>query len=339
MIETFLALLTPMLTLFLYMALGFTLIKTKILPENSSKVLAKLLTFLFCPALSFMSMAKNFTINNLGTYASLVVFSSISIIIAILLALFLASLFVKDKHAYERNIYKYALAFGNYGYVGAPLVIAAFGMEGYAFFNFVTLPCSIVIYTWGISTLVPKTELKRSFKDVVKSILNIPTIGLLIGIVVGITGLGEILFTNSSLKFLADPITALANFMAPGAMILAGITVAKFDFKKMVSSKKVYVATIIRLIVLPAVILSIMYGVITIVKLIGINVDYTFLFLGFFLFATPLGMNTIVFPEAYGGDPKPGASLTLVSHLACVITIPIMFALLSTVLGFYPSFI
>ena len=49
-------------------------------------------------------------------------------------------------------------------------------------------------------------------------------------------------------------------------------------------------------------------------------------------------MNTIVFPEAYGGDASIGASMTLISHVLCVITIPIMYALLVEVLGFLPVF-
>ena len=48
---TFLETLTPMLTLFLCIAIGFVLIKTKILPESASKVMAKMETWIFFPAL------------------------------------------------------------------------------------------------------------------------------------------------------------------------------------------------------------------------------------------------------------------------------------------------
>ena len=43
--------------------------------------------------------------------------------------------------------------------------------------------------------------------------------------------------------------------------------------------------------------------------------------------AMPLGLNTVVFPAAYGGDTTPGASMALISHLMSIITIPIMFTL------------
>ena len=65
----------------------------------------------------------------------------------------------------------------------------------------------------------------------------------------------------------------------------------------------------------------------------NIAIDNTAVILLFFAYATPLGLNTIVFPEAYGGDPKTGASMALISHTLCVITIPIMFALISLLFG------
>ena len=336
--EIFLASLTPMLSLFFFMAIGFILVKTKVVPENASKVMAKLLTFVFSPALSFYSMSKNFNVQSIGQYASLFVLGSIMVILAVILSTFVSRYFVKDKEAYERGIYKYALAMGNYGYMGVPLVIALFGLEGYMNFSFVTLPCYVVIYTWGINALVPKTQQKRTFMDAVKGFFNLPTIGLLLGMLAGITGLGSLIHQSTALVFFTDCLNDLGSCMAPVAMLLAGVTVAKYDFKKMITNKKVYYATALRLIFIPALLIGVMYGIMQLAGLIGITLDNTFLFLAFFVYATPLGMNTIVFPEAFGGDPSIGAGLTLVSHVICVITIPIMFALLGLLFGPLPIF-
>ena len=156
---------------------------------------------------------------------------------------------------------------------------------------------------------------------------------------IGITGLGEILYTTPSLVFITNALADLGSCMAPIAMLLAGITVARYDFKKMLTNKKVYVASIFRLILIPCLLISLAYGLILLANIIGINLDYTYLFLFFFIIATPLGMNTIVFPEAFGGDPSTGASLTLISHLISVLTIPLMYALLSVLFGPAPIFI
>ena len=42
----------------------------------------------------------------------------------------------------------------------------------------------------------------------------------------------------------------------------------------------------------------------------GLFVDNTPLILLFFAIAAPLGLNAVVFPEAYGGDPETGAPLS-----------------------------
>ena len=42
-------------------------------------------------------------------------------------------------------------------------------------------------------------------------------------------------------------------------------------------------------------------------------------------FATPPVLNTIVYPSAYGGEKKTGASMAMISHTLSVITIPLMY--------------
>ena len=59
--QTFIATITPMITLFLCIIIGFTIKKLNIITDGSSKVIAKLITWVFYPALSFSTMARSFT--------------------------------------------------------------------------------------------------------------------------------------------------------------------------------------------------------------------------------------------------------------------------------------
>lgn len=334
MLQTFLATLNPMLMLFICIALGFTLKKCNLLPENAGKVIAKLELWAFCPALSFMSMSKNFTVSSLGTHFSNVIIASVSVAIALVIAILLSKLFVKDK-VYERGVYQYALAFANSGYVGDPVVLALFGLEGLAYYKIICLPLSIVIYTWGLSVLVPHTEER---KNPLKNLINPPMIAMLIGMIVGLTGLGKVIYSSDN--FFTNTLNGLSSCMGPMAMILAGFTIGSYSVKKMLVNKKVYVATFLRLILIPAFIIAILFGLKELVNIIfGLNIDNIALFLLFFAIGAPLGLNTVVFPEAYGGDPSTGASMAMISHTLCVITIPLMYALLVAILGPAPIFI
>ena len=332
MIETCLATLNPMLMLFMCMVVGFILCKTGILPENAGKVMAKLETWVFCPALSFYTMARYCTIQNIGTHAINMVISAFAVAMALAIALPLSTLFVKDK-VYERKVYQYALTFANSGYVGDPVVQALFGDIGLSYYKMYTLPISLVIYTWGINALVPKVEIRSG--NPLKNLLKAPMVAMLLGVMVGLFGGGEFLLgAEGSLSFFGSTLNGFKACMGPVAMLLAGFTVARYDIVKMLKNKKVYIATALRLIVIPAIIVTGTFGVKELIALIlGVEINHFVLFLVFFSIGTPLGLNTIIFPEAFGGDPSTGASMAMISHTLCVISIPLMYALMCLVFG------
>lgn len=339
MIQTFLATLTPMLTLFMCIVIGFTIKKLNIIPEGSGKAIAKLINWIFSPALSFATMARFFTVATLKQHLSNILLSAVALFIAIPLAILLSSAFIRKK-CYEKGVYQYALAFGNSGYMGDPLVEALLGGKVLSFYKIACLPITIGIYTWGISTLVPRDRAERG--GAWKKLLTPPlvamfvgmTVGLICGAVVGDVPAGSTAYDTLIPKFIVSTVDSLKVCMGPLAMILAGVTVAGYDFLKLFKDKKVYFATALRLVVLPVLILGALFGLKELANLMfNIAIDNTAVILLFFAYATPLGLNTIVFPEAYGGDPKTGASMALISHTLCVITIPIMFALISLLFG------
>jgi predicted permease len=110
--------------------------------------------------------------------------------------------------------------------------------------------------------------------------------------------------------------------MGPIAMFLTGFVIGDFDLISIFKSKKVYIATLLRLIILPA-------FIITVLKLLG--ADTFILKLALFAYATPFGLNTVIFPAAYGGDANTGASMAMISHTFSVFTIPIMYALFTAI--------
>ena len=322
---TFLATLTPMLTLFFCIAVGFLAAKTKVLPSAASTTMAKMETWIFFPALSFTTMLRFCTIDSISTHATNVVMGCICVSIALAIGIPLAKLFVKEKGV-ERGVYSYALVFANSGYIGDPVVLGLFGEEGLAYYKLFCLPITIVIYTWGINVLTPKGNQKGA---IVKRLLNAPTVALLIGVVMGLSGLG-----NYLPKVLLSALDSLKACMGPVAMLLAGVTIARFDFMEMLRNKKVYIATALRLIFIPAVLIAVLFAVKTLANsLLNLSIGNDALYLCFFATAAPLGLNTIVFPEAYGGNPKTGASMALISHTLCVISIPIMYAIMVSIFG------
>ena len=330
MLDTLIATLQPMIYLFLCIIIGYTLVKTKIIPQNSSEVMAKLETWVFCPALSFVTMLRFCTIDNLSTNAAGVIFGTIAVGICLALSFPLSALFVKNKGS-ERGIYQYSITFANFGFMGDAIVLALLGDVALSYYKLFSLPLVILVYTWGLGVLVPSGKDKNS---ALRKLINPPTIAAILGIICGLVGLGGDNGALVQIPFLMDLLNSMKACMGPVAMLLAGATIARYHVPSLIKIKKVYVLTLLRLIILPTLIISALLGIRLLVQnLLSINIPTTVLFWTFFATATPLGLNTIVFPEAYGGDSSVGASMALISHTLCVITIPTLYTLMTSIFG------
>jgi predicted permease len=179
---------------------------------------------------------------------------------------------------------------------------------------FVTIFC----YGWGLSILIPKEAGGSVAMGLKKGLLSPPMIAIFLGMAGGLLGVYKYLPA-----FLNNAMSSASACMGPVAMLLAGMVIGNYEFKKMFTDIKIYVASFLRLIVIPS-------AVVIALKLLGTNDEIVSL--AFIAFATPLGLNTIVYPSAYGGDPSTGASMATVSHTLSVITIPIMYLLLIVLL-------
>lgn len=309
MFDVFTATLSPMLVMFLCMVVGFVLNKKKLCPDNTTTVLSKLETYVLCPALTLSTFSRYCTPESLSAHSDLILFSALLTVLAIALAYALSPLFANK--GYSRNVYKYALAFANSGFMGNAIVPAILGEEALYTYMLFTLPLNIGIYTWGITILIPKGEKSNPLKN----LLNPPVIAVALGMVLGLSGVSAHLPA-----FFTDTLSSLGGCMGPVAMVLTGFVVGNYSFKAMVSDKKIYFAALLRLFILPALFIGIL-------KLLGAS--GTVMTMTLFAFATPLGLNTVVFPAAYGGNTATGASMATISHTVCVVTIPIMYALLT----------
>ena len=317
-----------MLMLFLCIAVGFALRKGRILPDSAGQVMSKLETYVFCPALNFITMAQYCTVQTLSTYAGYILFATCATLIAIGLAILIAPLLTKNRRS-ERGIYRYALAFANSGYMGDPLILALFGTPTLALYKIYTLALNVGTYTWGITQVMSREDEPKGILPFLRKLCNPPMISLFLGMAVGLCGAGAYLPA-----FAVSTLNTLKGCLGPVAMLLVGFTVAGYSLPRLLKKKAVYVATALRLTVLPAVIVCALWGIKTLAGLcFGEPFDHTVLFLCFFTVATPLGLNTVIFPEAYGGNPEPGAAMALISHTLCVLTIPLLYALMTLAFG------
>lgn len=292
---------TQIAVFFIIMIIGYTVGKIKAVPDCTESVISKLLSLIVFPVFCFNTMATNFTAKAFSEHWTILLYGLGAVLFSVGIALLLAPIFSKDR--YTKSIYIYSFIISNMGYFGSPLIKAVFGDKVLSLMLLFIVAFNMYIYSFGYASL---TNSSGSF---IKKFINPVFIMLIIGIIIGICGIRLPAFILSA----SD---SIGNCLGPLAMLVAGLVISKYNIGELLRNPRVWIASFLRLTVIPAVI-------VLLIKLCGGDNTVVIITLG--TCAMPLGLNTVVFPASCGKDTSTGASMALISSLMCVITIPVMF--------------
>lgn len=288
--------------LFAFAAAGFIVAKSGKIKTEHTPLLSGLLVYVIAPLYVFETFSKNFTLKYIsGNYEIILWSLGIVLFLGIVMA-FMSKLF--DKRKYERDVYEYSLVVPNSGYMGYPMAEAVLGSAGLLNTMIFCLPLSIYIYTIGYSKL---TKSGLSFRK----IFNPSMIAMLLG---AFAGLFEIPIPSVAYSIMSKA----GACMGPISMLLAGIVVSEFNFKELLSEKKIYIVTALRLFIVPV-----------LIGLITAPFSKTVTEVAVLIYAMPCGLNTIVFPRLVDEDCRLGAGFALLSNILACLSIPIVLNLFS----------
>ncbi len=302
-----------MAVLALFILIGFVVAKLKVVNSDASGVLSKLENNIFIPALVMGTFITNFTMEKLSSAWKILLFSFVVELIIIPVAILSSK--IATKNEYIRKIYTYGLAFSNFGFMGIPIVSALFP-EYEMYYIIFTLPLWTLIYVWGVPNLLIDTG-KHGILGKLKALVNPMFISLIIGALIGISGI-------NLPEFITSVVDTCGDCMSPLAMIITGITFANISIKKVLTDKSIYFVSFLRLAVIPCAFAGIF---VLIKKLLAIEIEQYYFVCMLCSLAMPLGLNTVVVPAAYGKDTSVAAGMALISHVLSVITIPIILTL------------
>ncbi|MBE6607757.1 MAG: hypothetical protein E7633_04315 [Ruminococcaceae bacterium] len=303
--------LNQMAVLALFILIGFAVAKLKVVNSDASSVLSKLENNIFIPALVMGTFITNFTVEKLGSAWKILLFSFVIELLVIPIAILSSKL--ATKNGYIRKIYTYGLAFSNFGFMGIPIVSALFP-EYEMYYIIFTLPLWTLIYVWGVPNLLIDTGDKKGILARLKALANPMFISLIIGALIGISGV-------KLPGFVTSVVNTCGNCMSPLAMIITGITFANINIRKVLSDISIYFVSFMRLIVVPCVFAGVF---LLLQKLFAFELEEYYFVCMLCSLAMPLGLNTVVVPAAYGKDTSVAAGMALISHVLSVITIPII---------------
>ncbi len=286
---------------------GFLLYRGKIIERKAAGMLSVLTTTVFSPAYCLSFLPQTFTVENLSENL-LVLFLSLALLGPVLaFSVFLSKKVAKSD--FERRSLNYIFAFANTGYFGYPVIEGVFGPEALGQFMVFCIPFNICLYSYGYSLFMNDGK-----KPPLKKILFSPVmISYYLGMIMGLLGL-------SFPGFLKDTVTGLGACMSPASMLSAGIILGTLPLKKLLSGTRPYLFSLVRLALIPA-----FFGLV----LFTVGVRGIYLTIAVSALSMPCGMNTVVFPESFGYDATDNAKLCFVSCILSIITLPLVFGLIS----------
>ncbi len=289
--------------LFLFAFVGFCLGRKGLAGQEQARVLSTLSVYVFLPCRLFKSFANNVTVPYMKAHGHDVLLSAGILLVVGVASYFAAKLLTKEP--YERTIYEYSMTSSNFGYMGYALAASLYGESVLADMMFFGLPVTLYNYTYGFCTLTKRTKIS------LRQLLQPSILAILLGIVVGLTGL-------PMPRLLTDAVDTGTACVGPISMLLMGITVSAYSFKSMFCHKGVFVVTALRVLILPC--------------LLGLLVKWMYppaLLPVLLIYAMPNGLNPVLFPRLVGEKCELGAGLVCLSTPLACLTIPLILTLLT----------
>lgn len=295
--------------------IGYVMRRSGKVEHKAAQVLSILTTHIFSPCYTLKTLPNNFTVDNLGSNLAVLGLSCTILTMIIFFSRFLAKKLGKTD--FETRSLTYVFAFANTGYFGYPVIEGVFGDAVLSQFMIFCIPFNIMLYSYGYGLFMNAGQ-KINWRKILTSPVMV---SYYVGIVMGLTGL-------SAKGFLADAVSGLGACMSPASMLSAGIVLGGFGAKKLLAGIRPYAFSLIRLVGIP-----LLFGIPLFLAVYFLKLDSIFLILPMASLSMPVGLNTVVYPESFGYDASDNAKLCFVSFVMSILTLPVVFSLVSSVAG------
>ena len=234
------------------------------------------------------------------------ILACITFAVLIVLAEILPRLFKTEGKT--RAAYKIMTVFNNIGFMGFPVIAAAYGEEALLYAAIFVLPYNILFYTYGIA-ITQSNGANQKLK--IKQILNIGSIASILAVV--------LYLTQMPVHGIIKSVTAsLSDLTAPLSMFVIGISLTNMKIRELFTDIKLLGYSAIKLLLIPVVGMLIAGNYIQNQMLCEVFM---------IMLATPAGAMTAMLAQEYDGDYSLASRAVALTTLLSVITIPIVSAI------------
>lgn len=302
------SIINQILVLFIVLFLGYFIRRKNIIDEHASKKISSLVVNVAAPSLIIGAMMKE---TNL---ASKEIVGILIVSIVVYICLFLMTFIVPKMLNVENDnlgIYKFMIMFSNVGFMGFPVISSIYGQEAIFYASIYNLPFYGLVYTLGIYFVSMNNKDKRKFQ-LVKMVNP--------GVCAVIIGLFIFCYKLTLPYAIKETISMVGGLTTPLSMIVIGASLANVKVKNIFSNIRIYIYSVLKLLVFPVIILLIIRNLGFNEIMTGVPVIIT---------GMPVAANAVILSKEYGGNDCLASEGVFISTMLSIITIPILVYLLS----------
>ena len=291
-----------MVVLFLIVVLGYALCKLGYMGEDFDRKLSSIVVDVTCPLL-ILSSVMGESLPDRTLILPLLGVGFLTYVLLLVFGFFVPRLIAADRD--DQGMIGFALMFANVGFIGYPIVSSIFGAKAVFYAALLNMPNTFFIFTAGVMLVkgeysVRKLNLKLLFSP---AMIAAFVAALLVA------------FDVHTPEIVARPVTMVGNITVPAALMIIGSSMARLPLHDIIGSPKVYVASVVRLGVVP---LSLYFlfkvcGVSDIVNEINTVV-----------IAMPVASFGTMFCMKYGRNPALMTEMTFITTVGSIFTIPLI---------------
>ncbi len=206
----------------------------------------------------------------------------------------------------QKGVYRYTLAFPNVGFIGYPVAVALYGDGALFYAAILALPFNLLSYSLGPLMLAGAGRFRW------RQLLSPCIVASVLGLVLALTRLRPPAMVGEMLDF-------VGSITVPLSLLVVGSLLAHMSPGKVLRSPKLWVLSVLRLLVMPAILCLVLRGMHIEAMVLGIAVSQM---------GMPVAVNGTLLSMEYGGDTEAMAQVTFLTTLGAIVTIPVLAAVL-----------
>ena len=291
-----------MVVLFIIVVLGYALCKLGYMGEDFDRKLSSIVVDVTAPLL-ILSSVMGESLPDRTLILPLLGVGFLTYVLLLVFGFFVPRLIAADRN--DQGMIGFALMFANVGFIGYPIVSSIFGSKAVFYAALLNMPNTFFIFTAGVMLVkgeysVRKLNLKLLFSP---SMIAAFVAALLVA------------FDVHTPEIVARPVTMVGNITVPAALMIIGSSMARLPLHDIIGSPKVYVASVVRLGVVPVSLYFLfkVCGVSDIVNEINTVV-----------IAMPVASFGTMFCMKYGRNPALMTEMTFITTVGSIFTIPLI---------------